>query len=106
MEKHNDDFTDIFKISHYEEFDNYDEQILVDINVEVVNENRNAKKSIYEGFYGQFENFVSLDVEPQTIEGFVYETETRIFKLTGAFQSLNRICGTARYQFGQLFPEE
>jgi hypothetical protein len=79
---------------------------MIDFNVEVVNENRNAKKSIYEGFYSQFENFVSLDVEPQIIEGFVFETETRIFKLTGAFQSLNRICGTARYQFGQLFPEE
>tara|TARA_Y100001938_G_scaffold150900_2_gene244267 strand:+ start:1571 stop:2755 length:1185 start_codon:yes stop_codon:yes gene_type:complete len=79
---------------------------MIDFNVEVVNENRNAKKSIYEGFYNQFENFVMLDVEPQIIEGFVFETETRIFKLTGAFQSLNRICGTARYQFGQLFPEE
>ncbi len=79
---------------------------MIDFNVEVVNENRNAKKSIYEGFYNQFENFVMLDVEPQIIEGFVFETDTRIFKLTGAFQSLNRICGTARYQFGQLFPEE
>ena len=79
---------------------------MIDFNVEVVNENRNGKKSIYEGFYNQFENFVMLDVEPQIIEGFVFETETRIFKLTGAFQSLNRICGTARYQFGQIFPEE
>jgi hypothetical protein len=79
---------------------------LIDFNVEVVNENRTSKKSIYEGFYNQFENFVMLDVEPQIIEGFVFETETRIFKLTGAFQSLNRICGTARYQFGELFPEE
>ena len=79
---------------------------MIDFNVEVVNENRDAKKSIYEGFYNQFENFVMLDVEPQIIEGFVFETETRIFKLTGAFQSLNRICGTARYQFGQIFPEE
>ena len=79
---------------------------MIDFNVEVVNENRNGKKSIYEGFYNQFENFVMLDVEPQIIEGFVFETDTRIFKLTGAFQSLNRICGTARYQFGQLFPEE
>ena len=79
---------------------------MIEFNIDVVDENRTSKKSIYEGFYNQFENFVMLNVEPQIIEGFVYETGNRIFKLTGAFQSLNRICGTARYQFGQLFPEE
>jgi len=47
-----------------------------------------------------------MDVEPQLIEGFVFETDRYIVKLTGAFQSLNRITGTARYQFGELFEEE
>ena len=79
---------------------------LIDFNIDVVNERRNEKPTIYNGFHDQLEKFVSYDVEPQIIEGFVYETDRYIVKLTGAFQSLNRICGTARYQFGQLFPEE
>lgn len=79
---------------------------LIDFNIEVVNERRLEKPTIYNGFHDQLEKFVSHDVEPQIIEGFVYETDRYIVKLTGAFQSLNRICGTARYQFGELFEEE
>jgi hypothetical protein len=79
---------------------------MIDFNIEVVDDKRNENQSIYIGFINQLENFVNLQVEPQIIEGFVYETDRAIYKLTGAFQSLNRICGTARYQFGQLFPEE
>lgn len=79
---------------------------LIDFNIEIVNERRLEKPTIYNGFHDQLEKFVSYDVEPQIIEGFVYETDRYIVKLTGAFQSLNRICGTARYQFGELFEEE
>ena len=54
----------------------------------------------------ELEKFVSYNVEPQIIEGFVFETDRYIVKLTGAFQALNRITGTARYQFGEIFEEE
>ena len=79
---------------------------IIDHNIDVVNERREEKPSIYRGFHEQLEKFVSYDVEPQIIEGFVYETDRYIVKLTGAFQALNRVCGTARYQFGELFEEE
>ena len=78
---------------------------LIDFNIDVVNEKRKGNESIYHGFHAQLETFVNFDTEPQIIEGFVFETDRFIVKLTGAFQSLNRICGTARYQFGQEFPE-
>ena len=78
---------------------------MIDFNVGVVNEKREKNESIYHGFHAQLETFVNFDTEPQIIEGFVFETDRFIVKLTGAFQSLNRICGTARYQFGQEFPE-
>ena len=79
---------------------------IIDHNIDVVNERREEKPSIYRGFHEQLEKFVSYDVEPQIIEGFVFETDRYIVKLTGAFQALNRVCGTARYQFGVLFEEE
>ena len=72
----------------------------------MVNARREEKPTIYNGFHDQLEKFVAYDVEPQIIEGFVFETPRYIVKLTGAFQSLNRITGTARYQFGELFEEE
>ena len=53
----------------------------------------------------QFIMVFNFETEPQIIEGFVFETDRFIVKLTGAFQSLNRICGTARYQLDQEFPE-
>ena len=76
---------------------------LIEWNITVVNDRRLEKPSIYNGFYDQLDKFCSMDVDPQIIEGFVYETDRYIVKLTGAFQSLNRITGTARYQFGELF---
>ena len=79
---------------------------IIDQNIDVVNDNREHNPTIYRGFHEQLEKFVAYDVEPQIIEGFVYETDRYIVKLTGAFQSLNRVCGTARYQFGELFEEE
>ena len=79
---------------------------IIDFNIDVVNARREEKPTIYNGFHDQLEKFVSFDVEPQIIEGFVFETDRYIVKLTGAFQSLNRITGTARYQFGELFEEE
>ena len=79
---------------------------IIEWNINVVNDNRLVKPSIYNGFYEQLDKFCSMDVEPQIIEGFVFETDRYIVKLTGAFQSLNRITGTARYQFGKLFEEE
>ena len=79
---------------------------IIDFNIDVVNERREEKPTIYRGFHEQLEKFVSYDVEPQIIEGFVFETDRYIVKLTGAFQALNRVCGTARYQFGELFDEE
>jgi len=79
---------------------------IIDFNIDVVNARREEKPTIYNGFHDQLEKFVSMDVEAQIIEGFVFETPRYIVKLTGAFQSLNRITGTARYQFGELFEEE
>tara|TARA_B100001057_G_scaffold49151_1_gene43846 strand:- start:289 stop:924 length:636 start_codon:yes stop_codon:yes gene_type:complete len=79
---------------------------IIDQNIEVVNDRREENPNIYRGFHEQLEKFVSYDVEPQIIEGFVYETDRYIVKLTGSFQALNRVCGTARYQFGVLFEEE
>lgn len=79
---------------------------IIDFNINVVNEKREESQSIYHGFHSQLETFVNFDTEPQIIEGFVFETDRFIVKLTGAFQSLNRICGTARYQFGQNFTGE
>ena len=79
---------------------------MIDHNINVVNDRREENPSIYRGFHEQLEKFVSYDVEPQIIEGFVFETDRYIVKLTGAFQALNRITGTARYQFGVLFEEE
>ena len=79
---------------------------IIEWNINVVNEKREEKPSIYNGFYEQLDKFCAMDVEPQIIEGFVYETDRYIVKLTGAFQSLNRITGTARYQFGEIFEEE
>ena len=78
---------------------------IIEWNITVVNEKRLEKPSIYNGFYEQLDKFCAMDVEPQIIEGFVFETDRYIVKLTGAFQSLNRITGTARYQFGELFEE-
>ena len=75
-------------------------------NIDVVNARREEKPTIYNGFHDQLEKFVSMDVESQIIEGFVFETPRYIVKLTGAFQSLNRITGTARYQFGVLFEDQ
>ena len=79
---------------------------IIDFNIDVVNEKREEKPTIYNGFHDQLEKFVSFDVEAQIIEGFVFETDRYIVKLTGAFQSLNRITGTARYQFGQNFDKQ
>ena len=79
---------------------------IIDFNIDVVNERRLEKPTIYNGFHDQLEKFVSYNTEPQIIEGFVFETDRYIVKLTGAFQALNRVCGTARYQFGELFEEE
>ena len=79
---------------------------IIDFNIDVVNEKREEKPTIYNGFHDQLEKFVSFDVETQIIEGFVFETDRYIVKLTGAFQSLNRITGTARYQFGQNFDKQ
>ena len=79
---------------------------IIEWNIDVVNYRRLEKPSIYNGFYEQLDKFCAMDVEPQIIEGFVFETDRYIVKLTGAFQSLNRITGTARYQFGELFEEE
>ena len=79
---------------------------IIEWNINVVNDNRKENPSIYNGFYEQLEKFCTMDVEPQIIEGFVFETDRYIVKLTGAFQSLNRITGTARYQFGELFEEK
>ena len=79
---------------------------IIDFNIDVVNDKREENPTIYRGFHEQLEKFVSHDVEPQIIEGFVFETDRYIVKLTGAFQALNRITGTARYQFGELFEEE
>lgn len=79
---------------------------IIDWNIDVVNERRLEKPAIYNGFHDQLEKFVSYDVEPQIIEGFVFETARYIVKLTGAFQALNRITGTARYQFGQNFDNQ
>ena len=79
---------------------------IIDHNIGVVNDRREENPTIYRGFHEQLEKFVAYDVEPQIIEGFVFETDRYIVKLTGAFQALNRITGTARYQFGVLFEEE
>ena len=79
---------------------------IIEWNINVVNDRRSEKPSIYNGFYEQLDKFCCMDVEPQIIEGFVYETDRYIVKLTGAFQSLNRVTGTARYQFGELFEEQ
>ena len=79
---------------------------IIEWNINVVNDKRLEKPSIYNGFYEQLDKFSCMGVEPQIIEGFVFETDRYIVKLTGAFQSLNRITGTARYQFGELFEEE
>ena len=79
---------------------------LIDFNITVVNDRRLEKPTIYNGFHDPREKFVSHDVEPQIIEGFVHETDRYIVKLTGSFQALNRITGTARYQFGEKFEEE
>lgn len=79
---------------------------IIDWNIEVVNDHRVSHPTIYHGFHDQLEKFVSMDVPPQIIEGFVFETDRYIVKLTGAFQSLNRVTGTARYQLGVLYEEE
>ena len=79
---------------------------MIDFNAEVVDKHRLGQPNVYFGFTRQLETFVNFDVEAQIIEGFVFETERARYKLTGAFQSLNNICGTARYQLGELFPEE
>ena len=79
---------------------------IIEWNINVMNNRRLENPSIYNGFYEQLDKFCAMDVEPQIVEGFVYETDRYIVKLTGAFQSLNRITGTARYQFGEIFEEE
>ena len=79
---------------------------IIEWNITIVNEKRLEEPSIYNGFYEQLDKFCAMDVDPQIIEGFVFETDRYIVKLTGAFQSLNRITGTARYQFGETFEKE
>ena len=49
--------------------------------------------------------FESLHVEPPTIEGLVYEWKNNTYKVTGAFPSMNRVCGAVRYEFNTKFPE-
>jgi len=49
--------------------------------------------------------FESLSVEPPIIEGAVFVWKGNTYKMTGAFPSLNRVCGSVRYPLGIQFPE-
>ena len=48
--------------------------------------------------------YEDLNVEPPTIEGLVFYHKGHRYKLTGAFASLNRVIGTARYDLGIKMP--
>jgi len=52
------------------------------------------------------DRFESLHVECPVMEGIVVDYEDRKFKLTGAFPSMNRCCGTVRYNLGINFESE
>ena len=61
--------------------------------------------NVWAGVSKNLDKFVSLGVSPQVIEGFVVDHMDRRYKLTGAFQSLNQICGAARYQLQCKMPD-
>ena len=49
--------------------------------------------------------FERLKVEPPIVEGAVFTWKGGTYKMTGAFPSLNRVCGAVRYPLGISFPE-
>ena len=52
------------------------------------------------------ERFESLDVDCPVMEGIVVDYDDSKYKLTGAFPSMNRCCGTVRYALGINFETE
>jgi len=60
---------------------------------------------VWEALEPNLHKFRNLEVKPQILEGLVIMFGGKKYKLTGAFQSLNQICGAVRYQVGENFPE-
>ena len=49
--------------------------------------------------------YEGLNVEPPLLEGIVISYLGNTYKLTGAFPSMNRICGAVRYPLGIEYSE-
>ena len=52
-----------------------------------------------------YQKFADYRVHMQLIEGVVFKIGEDLYKLTGAFQLQNRLCGLARYEYGQKMEE-
>ena len=51
------------------------------------------------------DRFESLNVECPVMEGIVVKFAEKVYKFTGAFPSMNRVCGAARYNLGIEYQE-
>ena len=67
-----------------------------------VNEHRNLWIELKDNL----ERFESLNVDCPVMEGIVVDYNNGKYKLTGAFPSMNRCCGTVRYALGIDFETE
>jgi hypothetical protein len=62
-------------------------------------------QEIWNRLINQLNRFNSLNVKCPVIEGIVILFNDQLYKLTGAFPSMNRVCGIARYLLNLKFEE-
>ena len=65
-----------------------------------------SHRDLYNRTIDYLAQFELLHVKPPAIEGIVYEWKGHTYKVTGAFPSMNRVCGAVRYELNKKFPEE
>jgi hypothetical protein len=70
-----------------------------------IEEYKNSHSRQYQNFLMEYDRWLSYGVVPQQVEGIVIFHETGIYKVTGAYQAMNRVCGTLRYEFNDKWQE-
>lgn len=64
-----------------------------------------SHRSVWNELLGHLERFESLNVDCPVMEGLVVKFNGKTYKFTGAFPSMNRVCGAARYNIGIEYQE-
>lgn len=78
---------------------------LIEWNVVEAKERIETHPSIFKELDANLERFEVLQVEPPITEGGVFEWKGLTYKITGAFPSMNRVCGAVRYSLDMKFDE-